>query len=138
VEQEIVEIPENEAVVALGRPQAAVGGRIDLEKDLAVHQQGNKLNPTEAVLPTQLSDSLRRRQNGDGGRNLRIADLEQCAGARRFQDHVVAAPPHIREPRQGENVVLAELRQPRPIVGNLRLDDDLVCSVTRAAEAIFQ
>jgi hypothetical protein len=138
VEQKIVEIPEHEAVVALGRPQAAVGGRIDVEKDLAVHQQGNKLDPEKTVLPTELSDLLRRRQQGDGGRNLRIADPEQGAGARRFEDHFVAASPQIREPRQDEDVVLAELRHARPIVGNLRLDDDLVRAGARAAEAILQ
>ena len=124
VEQKIVKVPENEVVVALGRSEAAVAGGVDLEKDLAIHQQGEKLDPGKTVLPTEPFDLLRCRQYGDGGRNLRIANLEQRAGARRFQHHLVAAPPHVREPRQDENVGIAELRRSRPIIGNLRLDDD--------------
>ena len=50
VEQKIVKVPKNEVVVTLGRAQAAVVGGIDLEKDLAIHQQGEKLDPRKAVL----------------------------------------------------------------------------------------
>src|SRR5262249_56641190 len=124
-----------EVVVALDRSQPTVASPVDLEKDLAIHQEGDKLNPGKTVLPTKLSDFLRRRQHGDGGCNLRIADPEQGAGARRFQDHFVAAPPHIREPREDEDVVLAELRHVRPIVRDLRLADDLVWTVARAPQA---
>ena len=125
VEQEIVKVPKHEVVVALGGAQAAVAGGVDLEKDLAIHQQGEKLESRKTVLPAELFDLLRCGQHGEGGRNLRIADPEQRAGARRFQHHLVAAPPHIREPRQDENIGIAELRRSRPIVGNLRFDDDL-------------
>ena len=50
VEQEIVKIPENEIVVALVRPQAAVAGSVDLEQDLAIDQQGEQLEPRKTVL----------------------------------------------------------------------------------------
>ena len=138
VEQKIVKVPENEVVVTLGRSQPAVAGSVDLEKDLAIDQQSEKLDPRKTVLPAQPFDLLRCRQHGQGGRNLRIANLEQRAGARRFQDHLVAAPSHVCEPRQDENVGIAELRRSRPIIGNLRLDDDLVLAVARAPEAVLQ
>ena len=64
---------------------------------------------------------------------------EQRAGARRFQNHLVGAPSHIGEPRQHENVrAIAQLRRSRPIIGNLRFDDDLIRAASRAPEAIFQ
>ena len=142
VEEEIVKIPENEIVVTLGRPQAAVAGGVDLEQDLAIDQHGEQLEPRKTVLPTQSFDRLRCGQQGQGGRDLRIANPEQRAGARRLQDHLVAAPAQVREPRQDENVGLADLLRSRPIVGNLRLDDDLVLAlilaVARAPEAVLQ
>ena len=118
-------------------PQVAVAGGIDLEQDLAIHQQGEKLDPGKAILPAEPSDLLRRGQHGEGGRNLRIADPEQRAGARRFQHHLVAAPPQVGEARQDENVGIAERRRSRPIVGNLRLDDDHV-RVARSPDAVLQ
>ena len=72
---------------------------VDLEKDLAIEEQGEKLEPRKIVLPAQLFDVLRRRQHGQDGGNLRIADFEQRAGARRFEDHLVTAPSHICEAR---------------------------------------
>ena len=138
MEQEIVKVPQNEAVVALARSQAAVASRVDLEHDLAIHQQGEKLESRKTVQPTEPFDLLRCRQCGDCGRDLRIANSEQRAGARRFQDHVVAAPSHVREPREDKNVGVAELRRSRPIVGDLRLDDDLVLPVSRPPEAVLQ
>ena len=87
VEQKIVKVPKNEVVVAFGPSQAAVARGVDLEKDLAIHQQGEKLDPRKTLLPTQLFDLLRCRQHGDGGCNLRIANFEQRGGARRFQHH---------------------------------------------------
>ena len=124
VEQQIVKVPENEVGVALGGSQVAVVGGIDPEQDLAIHQQGEKLDPGKAVLPAQSPDALRRGQHGERGRDLRIANPEQRSGARRFQHHRVAAPPHVGEARQDENLGIAERRRLRPIVGNLRLDDD--------------
>ena len=76
VEQKIVKVPEHEIVVALGQSQAAVASSVDLEKDLAIDQQSEKLEPGKTVLPAQPPDLLRRRQHGEGGRDLRIADLE--------------------------------------------------------------
>ena len=133
VEQKIVKIPENEVVVALGRPEAFVAGGVDLEEDLAIDEQSEKLDPGKTVLPAEPFDLLRRGQRGHGGRDLRIANPEQRAGARRFQNHLVAAPPQVCEPRQDENVGIAERRRLRPIIGNLRLDDDLVLAVSPIA-----
>ena len=138
VKKKIVKVPKNEVVVTLGRSEATVASSLDLEKDLAINQQGEKLNPRKTVLPTELFDLLRCRQYGQGGRNLRIANFEQRAGARQFQNHLVAAPSHVREPRQDESVCIAELRHSRPIIGNLRFDDDQVLAVSRAPEAVLQ
>ena len=55
-----------------------------------------------------------------------------------FEHHLGATPSHEREPRQDESLGIAELRRPRPIIGNLRLDDDQVRAVARAPEAILQ
>ena len=60
VEQQIVKVPEHEVAIALGGSQVAIIGGIDLEEDLAIRQQGEKLNPGKAVLPAQSPDSLRR------------------------------------------------------------------------------
>ena len=98
VKQKIVKVPKNEVVVAFGRSQAAVASGVDLEQDLAIHQQGEKLDPRKTLLPTEPFDLLWGGQYGDGRRDLRIADLEQRAGARRFQHHLVAAPSHVRKP----------------------------------------
>ena len=138
VEQKIVKVPKDEVVVALGRSKAAFAGNVDLEKDLAIHQQSEKLDPRKTLLPAELFDLLRRGEHGEGGRNLRIANFEQRAGARQFQHHLVAAPSHVREPRQDERVCISELRRSRPIIGNLRFDDDQVLAVARAPEAVLQ
>src|SRR5580704_7005616 len=138
VEQKIVEVPKNEAVVTLGWPLATIVGSIDREKDLAIHQQGEKLDTRKAVLSTELFNRLWCSQQSQGCGNLGIANSEQCAGARRFQNELVAAPAHIGEPRQHENVRTIELRRSRPIIGNLRFDDDLIRAALRAPEAIFQ
>ena len=137
MKQKIVKVPQNQMFVAFGRPQAGVSGA-DLEKDLAFDQQSEKLKPRKAGLSTQPFDLLRRRQHGQGGRDLRIANFEQGAGARRFKDHVAGAPPHIGEPRQHQGVGIAKLRRLRPIVGNLRFDDDEVLAALRASKAVFQ
>jgi len=49
MEQEIVEVPEHEVVVALGRSEAAAARGVDLEEDLAIHQQGEKLDSGKVV-----------------------------------------------------------------------------------------
>jgi hypothetical protein len=41
VEQKVVKVPNNQVVVALGRSKTLVAGSVDLEKDLAIQQQGN-------------------------------------------------------------------------------------------------
>jgi hypothetical protein len=73
VEQKIVKIPKNEIAIALGRSKAAAASSVDLEKDLAIEEQGEKLEPRKIVLPAQLFDVLRRRQHGQDGGNLRIS-----------------------------------------------------------------
>src|SRR5580704_17585945 len=80
VEQEIVKVPEDEMIVALGRSQAFTAAGVDPEKDLAIQQQGEKLDPWKAVLSSELLDLPRRRQQGEGGCNLRVANPEQRTG----------------------------------------------------------
>ena len=133
-----MKIPKNEVVVALGRSQAVAAGSVELEKDLAIHQQCEKFDPRKAVLPPEFFDLLRRGQHGEGGSDLRIANPEQRTGARRFQHHLVAAPSQISEPRQHDRFGIAELRRLRPIIRQLRFDDDLVLAVTRVPEAVLQ
>ena len=133
-----MKVPKCKAVVALGQSKPTFASSIDFEKDLAIEKQGEKLGPRKPFPPTQLFDLPRGGEHGDGGRNLRIANFEQRAGARRFQDHLGAAPSHIREPRQDESVGIAELRRLRPIIGNLRFDDDQVLAIVRASEAVLQ
>ncbi len=105
---------------------------------MAIQQQSEQLDPRKVALPPELFDFLRCSQQGDGGRDLRIADFEQRAGARRFQHHLVAAPSQICEPRQHDNVGVAELWRLRPIIGNLRLDDDQILLLARVREAELQ
>jgi hypothetical protein len=52
VEHKIVKIPKNEVAVTLGRPEATAASGVDLEKDLAIHQQGEKLKSGKIVPPT--------------------------------------------------------------------------------------
>ena len=138
VEEKIMKVPNNEAVVTLGHSKPAFAGAGGLEKDLAIEKEGKKLDPWKTLLPTQLFDLPRGREHGDGGRNLRIANLEQRPGARRFQDHFGAAPSQVGEPRQDESVGVAELRRLRPIIGHLRFDDHQVLAVARAPESVLQ
>src|ERR1700683_3315778 len=130
-----MKLPKNEAVVTLGRSKPSFAGSRDLEKDLAIEEQGEKLDPRKTFLLTQLFDLLRGREHGDGRRNLRIANFEQRAGGQR---HPGAAPSQEREPRQDESLGIAELRRLGPIIGNLRFDDDQVLAVARAPEAVLQ
>ena len=53
MEEKIVKVPKNEAVIALGQSKPTFAGGIDLEKDLAIDKQGEKLDPWKVVLPTQ-------------------------------------------------------------------------------------
>ena len=54
VEEKIMKVPKNEAVVALGQSKPAFASGGDLEKDLAIEEQGKKLDPWKTLLPTQL------------------------------------------------------------------------------------
>ena len=82
VEQKIVKIPKNEVVITLGCSKAIFVRHVDLESDLTIHQQSEKVDARKTVLPTEMFDLLRYSQYGDGGRNLRIANFEQRAGER--------------------------------------------------------
>ena len=108
MEQKIVKVPEYEVVVALGRPEPIAARSVDLEKDLAIHQKGEKFHAGKAVLPPQPADLLRGRERGEEAREFSGADPEQRAGARRFQHHLIAAPSQIREPRQHDGFGSAE------------------------------
>ena len=132
-----MKVPKDEAVATLGHSKPTFAST-DLEKDLAIEEQGEKLDAWKTLPPTQLFDLPRGGEHRDGGGNLRITNLEQRAGARRFQDHLGAAPSHVREPRQDESAGIAELRRSRPIIGNLRFDDDQVPAVGRAPKAVLQ
>src|ERR1700733_801820 len=98
-----MKVPKDEAVVTLGHSKPRFATSADLEKDLAIQEQREKLDPRKTFQLTQRFDLLRGREPGDGRGNLRIADFEQRAGAWRFHHHLVAAPSHEREPRQDES-----------------------------------
>src|SRR6201993_3625343 len=53
VEQKIVKIPKNEIVIALGRSKAAAASSVDLQKDLGIEEQGEKLEARKIVVPTR-------------------------------------------------------------------------------------
>jgi hypothetical protein len=132
-----VKIPEHKVVVTLDGPEVTVLIGFDLDEDLAVQQQGEELISRKAVLATQLPDLLGCRHCRDGGRNLWIADLEQRAGARRFQHKLCTAPSHIGEPRQENNIGITKRRCHRPIIRNLWFDDDRVVAA-RVLQAVLK
>src|SRR5580704_12995323 len=108
MENEVVKIPKNEIVVALGRAKTLVAGCADLEKNVGVDEEAESFGPREPGLQAQVSDLLRRGQHGQRGGNFRIASPEQRASPWRFQDYVVGAPPQIREARQHEYISIAQ------------------------------
>src|SRR2546430_1608673 len=97
VEQKIVKVPKNEVAVTLGRSNASFAGNVDLENDLAIEEQGEKLDPRKTILPTQLFDLLRRGQHGEDGRKFRIATLERVTPPRRSPARLVSAPSPLCE-----------------------------------------
>ena len=78
VEQKIVKVPKDEAIVAFGRSQPIAAGGDGLEQDPAIDEQGENLDLRKAGMPAQSPDLLRRRQHRQRGRNLRIANLEKA------------------------------------------------------------
>ncbi len=56
MEQEVVEVPKSEVVVALSLSEPAVVTRAHFEKDLAVHQQSEKFDTRKIVLSTEPFD----------------------------------------------------------------------------------
>jgi hypothetical protein len=125
MKQKIVEVPEDEIVVTFLGSHPGCAGGIELEKDLAIEEQREELKPGKTVLPPQRPDALGRSQRGQDARNPGIDDLEQRGGAWRFQHHVVGALAQVGEPRQDENVGVAEL-QCAATIGPLRFDHHLL------------
>src|ERR1700722_19805651 len=98
-----MKVPKSEVVVTLGQSKPTFATGANLEKDLAIEEQREKLDARKTFLLTQRFYLPRGGERGDGRRNLRIADFEQRAGAGRFDDHLGAAPSHEREPREDES-----------------------------------
>ena len=134
-------IPDRESPTAQGchRPRQA-GDRVSTAV-LTLKRIWLSTSKARSSLPGKASrlpsgfDWLRRREQGKRGRKFRIANSEQRAGARRFQHHLVAATAHIRKPRQHQDVGIAERRRSRPIIRDLRLDDDQVRALGERREA---
>ena len=138
VEQEIVKVPQHEVVVSFRPAQIARPRGIDAEQDAAVGEQREQRVADAALCPAERLDRLRRDEPRDAGRDLRVANPKQRAGARQFQHEIVGAPPQVGEARQHEHVGIVERGQPRPVVGHLRLDHDHVRAVPAAREAVFE
>jgi hypothetical protein len=113
-----------------------VGRDLDLEQNVAVDQEAQERESREVAPAAQLADPLRRYERRQNGGNLGIPDLEQCAGARRFQHHRIGAAPQIGKARQHDTIGVAQRGGTRPIVGDLRLDDHLIAA-SRTREPIF-
>src|SRR5579883_2081092 len=138
VKQQIVEVPEGEAVSALRHAQIALNRLVSLKNDLAVQQQREKLDARETVLAPKLPDFLGGKKPGKKCGNLRIADSEKRTRQGRFNYYLIATPAKIGESRQDNRIYIIELLQLRPIAGNLRLDDDRVAGGSFCtADAIF-
>ena len=63
-----MEVPKDEAVVTLGHSKPTFAST-DLEKDLAIQEQREKLDPRKTFLLTQRLNLPRGREHGDGRRN---------------------------------------------------------------------
>ena len=141
VEQKIVKVPENEIVVALGRSQpAACRAASILKRILAIHQQAR-----EARSPGK--PSCRRNC-------LICCGVDSVAmAAAIFGSQILNSAPArgdsstISLPRRRiyanrdstSSVGVVELWRSRPIIGNLRFDDDLVLVVSASApKAVLQ
>src|SRR4051812_25277577 len=100
MKQKIMEIPENKIAVAFIHSKAVAAFRIELEQELAVQQQFEQIEVEGGRVAAKPADLLRLRQRSEGGGNGGIANSKQRAGARGFQDHLVAAPGQISKTRQ--------------------------------------
>ena len=137
VKQKIVEIPQHQAVAAFRWPQPAVNG-IDLDQNFAIDQQSEYFDSRRIAPMQQFSERLRGRQHGQHRGQFGIANPKQRARERRFQHQVAAAPAHIGEARQRQNIACSESWRLRPVIRNLRLDDHLVGATRRTSEPKFQ
>src|SRR5262245_2444778 len=66
-------------VVALVQSVTVRASGINLDENLTIHQQSQKLRSHKIIVPTKLADLLRCGQSGDGGHDVRIVN---CALAR--------------------------------------------------------
>ena len=138
VEEKIVKVPQDEISIAFVGPKAGTAAGVDLEKNSTIDQKAEKLHTGRSIQGLQLSDLSRSCEEEKGGRNFRVVDPEQRTGTRRFQHHLVAAPAQVSEPGEDNDICATECRHSRPIVRNLRLDDDEVLGFWGAREAVFQ
>ena len=65
MEQKIVEVPKSQIVTAFDEPGILSTGRIRLQKQLAVRENGENVNPRKPFLLPELPDLLRGREHGD-------------------------------------------------------------------------
>ncbi len=64
MKQKIVKVPKNNVFVSFGCSKTPVVGSIDFDKDLAIREQGEKLDPGKSVVPAESFDWLRCGQDG--------------------------------------------------------------------------
>jgi hypothetical protein len=97
MKQQIVKIPEHEMPVALGRSRAAFAGA-RLEENSTIEKEPEEFGRQRGAGPVaEVSDLLGRRECRQGGGYKGIANPEQGACARRFENEVFGAPPQIGE-----------------------------------------
>src|SRR5215217_553211 len=127
VEEQIVKVPKDELLVSFGRSGCAVSGRVCREKHMRINEQPEQLRAREIV--HKLLHALRAAQASQHCSYLRIANPEQCRGERGFENELVGAAPQISEPGKEQHLAPVELGRSRPVIGNLRLDHDLVLAL---------
>src|SRR3954471_10531472 len=136
MEEQIVKVPKDELLVSLSRSGCAVPGRVCRKKHLRIDEQPDQLRTREIV--QKLLHALRAAQARQHCSYLRIANPEQCRGERGFENELVGTAPQISEPGEEQHFAPVELGRSRPVVRNLRLDDDLVLTLQRAGQAVLQ
>ena len=125
VEQKIVKVPKNEAGVTLGQA-ARVSSGLYLEKDLAMDQQGEKLDPRKPVLSTEPFDLLRCGKCGDLAAAIFGSQILNSAPAR--GDSNTISFPRRRMYANRDRTRTSALPSggiPGRRIGNLRFDDNL-------------